>query len=229
MMMHSFPKAVRTRAGSRYSRGFTLIEILIAVALAGMILVALNTVIFSMGELWGRGTDTRLFEQHARAVTRFLESELRSAVLPPAARLGDTPIAPREITPELGSQEPMLTFLLPSGSRLINWPERPLPEVVCSLQARESQGLILLWHSRLETAFADEPPRETVITPFVTALRYDYYDEDFRTWSTEDTLRRNPDGTIETPLRLRLRFEYGGDEQEEVIALPVITEGLPGI
>src|SRR4051812_3329908 len=63
---------------------FTLIEILLALALVALLLVGLNTFIFSMGELWGQRADVRLFDQHVRAVTRFLEHELRAAALPPA-------------------------------------------------------------------------------------------------------------------------------------------------
>jgi prepilin-type N-terminal cleavage/methylation domain-containing protein len=79
------------RQGRRAARGgFTLLEILLSLALVGLMLVALNTFIFSMGELWGRGSDVHLFDRHVRAVTRFLERELRSAVLPPAARANST-------------------------------------------------------------------------------------------------------------------------------------------
>src|SRR5262245_29771708 len=54
-----------------HSSGFTLLEILLAVALVGLVLVALNTFVFSMGELWGQRSEVRLFEQHVRAVVRF--------------------------------------------------------------------------------------------------------------------------------------------------------------
>ena len=69
-------------------RAFTLLEILLALALTALVLVSLNTFVFSMGELWGRNADVRLFDRHVRAVTRFLESELRTASLPPAATAG---------------------------------------------------------------------------------------------------------------------------------------------
>lgn len=210
------------------ARGFTMLEILIAVALAGLIMIALNSVIFSMGELWGRGADERLFQAHVRNVTRFLESELRAAVLPPAARLGDTPITGQDITLQTGAPEPLLTFLLPSGSRLISWAERPLPEVVCSLQARAGEGLVLLWRSRLETRFSEDPPRELVLSPWVTELNYDYYDADFRTWSTETALKKNTDGTTITPQRVRVKFAYRQNEEVGVISLPQILEGLTG-
>ena len=126
-----------------------MLEILLALALTAVVLVSLNTFVFSMGELWGRNTDVRLFDRHVRAVTRFLEQELHTAAFPPSAVSGTSPIAPQEIKPLSGATDDLITFELPAGSRLLTWPDRPLPEVVCSLQAREHDGLVLLWHSRL--------------------------------------------------------------------------------
>lgn len=208
-------------------RAFTLLEILLSLAIVGLMLVALNTFVFSMGEIWGRNSDVRLFEQHVRSVTRFLERELRSAALPPAARVGATPIAPQEIRPSGASPDTLLTFELPAGSRLIIWPERPLPEVVCSLQARERQGLILLWHSRLEKNFETDSPRELIVTPLVSGLAYDYFDPDFKTWRTETALKKDTTGAPMTPQRLRLKFSYGKLTKESVISLASAVEGLP--
>jgi len=208
-------------------RAFTLLEILLALALTALVLVSLNVFVFSMGELWGRGTDVRLFDRHVRAVTRFLEQELHTAALPPYSTAGKAPITPQEVRPPNGSTVNLLTFELTAGNRLLVWPDRPLPEVVCSLQARDRDGLVLLWHSRLEEKFNDDPPRETVITPLVTSLAYDYYDADFKTWKTEDAIRKNNAGQLQTPQRLRLRFAYGKLKRESVISLPAPTEGLP--
>jgi hypothetical protein len=218
----------RNRAGIRNrTSAFTLLEILLSLALVGLLLVSLNTFIFSMGELWGRGTDDRLFDLHVRAVGRFLERELRSAAWPPAARPNSTPIALEEIKPENGQPEKLLTFELPAGSRLLMWPERPLPEVICSLQARPREGLFLLWHSRLEKEFDTDPPRETLITPLVAALTYDYFDADFNRWTTETTLKLNPQGEPMAPQRLRLTFAYNNLKRESVVTLPTPLEGLP--
>jgi prepilin-type N-terminal cleavage/methylation domain-containing protein len=208
-------------------RGFTLLEILLALALVGLLLVSLNTFVFSMGELWGQRTDLRLFDQHVRAVTRHLEHELRAAALPPAARANSTPIALQEIQPQNGMMEKMLTFELPAGSRLITWPEVPLPEVVCSFQARANEGLILLWHSRLEKNFETDPPRETMVTPLVSGLAYDYYDVDTNRWTTETALKNDPQGQPMTPQRLRLKFAYNKLTRESVVTLPTPGEALP--
>ncbi|HVS50865.1 MAG TPA: prepilin-type N-terminal cleavage/methylation domain-containing protein [Opitutaceae bacterium] len=208
-------------------RGFTLLEILLALALVSLVLIAMNAFVFSMGELWGRGTDVRLFDQHVGAVTRFLEHELRAAVLPPAARANSTPLTLQEIRPESGLSENMLTFDLPGGSRFFNWSDRPLPEVVCSFQVRPSEGLIILWHSRLEKNFDTDPPRESVVTPLVTALAYDYYDPATTRWTTETTLKLDPQGQPMTPQRLRLTFTYGKLTRESVVPLPSPSQALP--
>ena len=95
----SRPAVAQSRPQPKIRAAFTLLEVLLALALTALVLTALNTFIFAMGELWGRGTDVRLFDQHVRAVTRFLSRELSAAALPPAARYGTTPIAPQEIRP----------------------------------------------------------------------------------------------------------------------------------
>lgn len=224
MTTHRIFRQSRAR---RTARGFTLLEILLALALVALLLMSLNTFVFSMSELWGQRTESRLFDQHVRAVTRFLERELRAASLPPAAQPNSTPIALQEIRPQNGLTEKMLTFELPAGSRLFNWPERPLPEVVCSFQARPEEGLVLLWHSRLEKDFETEAPRESVLTPLVSALSYDYYDADSNRWTTETALKMDSQGQPMTPRRLRLKFTYAKMTRESVVTLPVPGEGLP--
>jgi prepilin-type N-terminal cleavage/methylation domain-containing protein len=215
-------------ATKRGRRAFTLLEILLALALVSLMLVALNTFVFSMGELWGKNSDVRLFDQHVRNVTRFLQRELRLAGLPPAARVGSIPINGQEIRPSSGASDTLLTFELPAGSRLLLWPENPLPEVVCSLQAREREGLVLLWHSRLEKNFDTDAPREVVVTPLVSKLRYDYYDSDLKRWATETSIKKDSGGNPLPPQRLRLTFDYNRMTKETVIALVSAVEGLPG-
>jgi len=208
-------------------RGFTLIEVLMALAIVGLILVAMNTFVFSMGELWGRNADVRLFDQHMRAVTRFLQKTLNEASLPPYANANATPVGIQQITPQNGLQANLITFELTAGSRIFNWPDKPLPEVVCSLQQRPGEGLILLWHSRLENNFNVDPPREVVLTPFVSAMQYDYYDSDFSRWTTETALRNDNNGNPEVPQRLRLTFSYGKMKQDVLISIISTPQGMP--
>ncbi len=214
------------RKGS--AAGFTLVEILLALALTALVLVAMNTFIFSMGELWGRNNESRLFDQHVRNVTRFLESELRSAALPPVGKANNAAIAPQDVRTQSGSTDPLLTYQLPAGSRLMNWPDKPLPDVVCSLAYRDRVGLVLLYHSQIEKKFLQDPPRETVITPLVSGLSYDYFDPDFKHWKTTTTFDKDNNGQYKIPQRIRLKFTYGKmPSRESIVVLPVPVEGLP--
>lgn len=207
--------------------GFTLIEIMVALAIVGMMLLALNVFVFSMGELWGRHSEGHLFDEHVNAVTHFLQDELNAATYPPAARASATPVAPTQITPMNGMQDNLITFDLLSTDRFFNWPDRPLPEVTCSLQERPNDGLYLLWHSRLEVNYATQPPRETRVSPYVTAMAYDYYDSNVNRWSTATLIQMDSTGNPMTPQRLRLTFTYGKLTRQVLLTIPQALQGPP--
>ena len=211
----------------RSAAAFTLIEILLAVALLGAVLLALNLFVFSMGELWGRNTEQRLFDQHVRAVTRHVDSLLRRAVLAGPGAPGGAVISPEKIRGENGAGTPLLTFELPAGDRLLPWPGEPLPDVVCSLEAREGRGLVLYWHSRLETGFDDDPPRALLLSQFGSALSYDFYDPATKSWRSSPRLERDSQGKWPTPDRVTLRFVHGKMTAESTLVLPVTSAALP--
>lgn len=210
---------------SKIGRGFTLLELVLSLALVGLLLVAMNQFIFSMGELWGRGTDVRLFDRHVRAVTRFVENTLDSTVLPSAR--GVQSLQVQEVRTPDGLTQNLLTFELPAGSRILPWPQTPLPDVVCALGWRQGTGLILYWHSQLETRFSEDPPRALVLSPLVTGISYDYYNANLDSWQNYTALQRDSNGQWELPTRLRLRFTYGRLHRETVITLPTASQALP--
>ncbi len=205
----------------RARRAFTLLEVLLALALLGTLLVALNMFVFSMAEIWGRGRDERLFAQHARAVTVHIEDLLRSAALGP----GGGGLQIKDVRQERGGEAPELAFTLAEGSRLISWPDSALPDVEMSLGVSEGEGLRLHWRSLLEINRETDAPRSVLITPFVTSIAWDYYDPGFRRWETLDQPKRELDGTYPTPRRLRLRFSHGNLQLERVLRVPAATEG----
>lgn len=204
-------------------RAFTLLEVLLALALLGSLLVSLNIFVFSMAEVWGKGRDERLFAQHARAVGVHVEELLRTAALGPEG----SELTVKEVRQQNGGEAPELCFTLAEGSRLLSWPETPLPDVEMSVAVdkRDGKGLILHWQSVLETRKADEAPRTTVVSPFVVSIGWDYYDESFRRWETLEDPKRETDGTYVVPRRLRLRFSYAKMTLERVIRVPVRGEG----
>lgn len=212
---------LRFRRRASRARAFTLLEVLLAIALLGSLLVALNIFVFTMAEVWGQGREERLFAQHARAVTVHVEELLRRAALGPEG--GGLEV--KEVKLESGGEAPQLAFTLAEGSRLIAWPEGPLPDVEMSLGVAEREGLRLHWQSRLEIDRDLEAPRSVVVTPFVVSMGWDYYDENFRRWETFEEPKREVDGTYPLPRRIRLRFLHGKLSLERVLRVPAATEG----
>ncbi len=217
----------RTQSSRR--AGFTLIEVLLALALLAALLAALNQFVFAITEAWTKDRDRFVFVQHARAVTRHVDELLQTAINNAHAS-GTTTGAPAidELRVPGGTSSDLLAFDLPNGDRLFNWPGRPLPEVRCGLGLKPDEGLVIYWKSRLEEDFATADLRMTVISPFVTGLTYDYYDTDKKTWSNEEKLQADSTGAYQTPRRVRLKFSRNGQEIEEIIPLAAVTqEGIP--
>jgi prepilin-type N-terminal cleavage/methylation domain-containing protein len=199
-------------------RGFTLLETLISLALLAVLMLTINTFLFSMTELWGGKRDQRLFDQHVRAASRLVRETLEQATAAPGA----AGVAIKEVADGLGSTEPRLAFLLPDAGRLADWPEHPLPDVDFSLYVDPDKGLALQWQSRLEINRERTDLHETILSPFVKSLAYEYYDADLKTWKVEEEPVHDEGGTTwKKPARLHLRFERGTLKQEVVLDLPI--------
>ena len=207
---------------SFHRRGFSLLEMLVSLALLGILMVTLNTFLFSMSELWGGGRDQRLFDQHTRAAAALVQRSFEAS----ATGAGATGVALRDVENGAGGTAPRLSFLLPDAGRLADWPEAPLPDVDFDVSVEEGRGLIFRWRSRLELERADGDRHETVISPFVTALRYEYYDADLRTWSVADEPLAEPGSTTwRRPARVHLVFRRGSLQATKIISLPLKRAG----
>lgn len=209
-------------AARRHRRGFSLVEMLLSLAILAALLAALNTFLFSMSELWGKGRDARLLEQHVRAATRQVRATLDQAVLGE----GGEALRVEEIRLPSGASEPRLVFTLPDGGALTAWPEGPLPDIDFSLGFEEAYGLVLTWRSRAEIERDANDWHTTVISPFADAIRYGYYDADLRRWQTEDKPLRESDGSAyRRPDRIEITYSRGKRKFVSQLELPLRREG----
>lgn len=208
----------------RRGQGFTLVEVLLSLALLVMLLVSLNQFILSMGELWGRNREQRLFNQHVRAVSRHLEVLFRRSVLAPES--GRRLRVEASAVPGVGTG-PLLTFDLPAGDRILPWPDRPLPDVHCAVDLVPGRGLVLHWQSRWELDFEQAAPRVMVISPLVTRLEYEYYRKETRTWAAQSSLEGGNVGDAPLPARCRLHFQHERFTADQVVRIPPAVAALP--
>jgi prepilin-type N-terminal cleavage/methylation domain-containing protein len=211
---------------ARTSRGFTLVELLLAISIMAMLLVALFTFVFSMGEIWGHGSEKRLFEQHVNAVTRHLEAMFRRTTLPIGAGAAAEPFTIREIRTGSGTGN-LLGFDLADGDRLLVWNGPPLPEVQCSLGVENNRGLMLYWQSKLEIDHATEAPRAVLVSPFVTRVDYFYRDEDTGSWRNDVSPQKSSEGHWLVPDSIKLTFVHAGATAERTLTLPARNGALP--
>ena len=209
--------------------GFTLLEVMVAVFIGATLLVASTTFVFSMGELWGRGADVWLFQKHVRGVSRFLENSVQASSWRLPAGETQTPIYWGEWGSREYQNEQFLTFELDKSPGVFVWPDERLPHVVCSLELDREEGLYMLWRSRLEEDFDEESPRRTLMSPFVTGIRYFYLDseDEEAEWEVFDDPEKETDGSYILPQRIELTFEYQGQEEKRQIVIPAIFDGLP--
>jgi prepilin-type N-terminal cleavage/methylation domain-containing protein len=208
----------------RRCAGLTLVEVLLALALISILLLSLSQFLLSMGELWGRNRQQRLFDQHVRAVTRYVEDTLHRAAIAPAGGRG-LRMAPGKLPPLLST--PLLNFDLVAGDRLLPWPKGPLPDVQCLLAVERDRGLLFYWQSRWEVGFETTAPRQVVVSPLVTRLDYDYYNADSKAFTTSTTPLPEKDGQTPLPARLRLHFQLEKWTADTVVRVPAASAALP--
>ena len=115
--------ASRPMSRASHHRGFSLLEMLVSLALLGILMVTLNTFLFSMSELWGGGRDKRLFDQHTRAATALVKRAFAEATLGPGA----SGVALKDVDNGAGTTEPRLGFLLPDAGRPVSYTHLTLP------------------------------------------------------------------------------------------------------
>jgi len=213
----------------RSTQGFTLLEVMFAVFMGSALLVAATAFVFSLGELWGKGANVWLFQKHVRGVSRFLEQSVQKSGWKMPAGEAETPIYWSSRGGRAYENKELLTFELEKSPGVLVWPENPLPHVVCSLELERDEGLYLLWRSRLEADFEEEEPRKTLISPFVTEMKYYYLDPDDEEaeWEIEDEPTKETDGSYILPQRIEIVFEYEGREEKRQIVLPTVFDGVP--
>ncbi|MCB1103634.1 MAG: prepilin-type N-terminal cleavage/methylation domain-containing protein [Opitutaceae bacterium] len=213
-----------TRKSTHPRAAFTLIELIAALALMAMLLTALLTFVLSMSEIWGGSGEKRLFEQHVNAVTHHLNAMLRRAALPSAGHTADEAFVIREVRAPNGGTIEGLGFFLPAGDRLLSWNGQAAPLTACTLGFNRNDGLILYWRSELEED--EDAIHETPLSPFISALTYDYRDENTGGWRDYPSLQRSGN-RWRVPEQIVLQFKHGELTATRTITLPLAPGGLP--
>ena len=208
------------------STGFTLLEILLALALAATIMTSVLLLAAGLSDIWRGTTPVRNLEVHSRQVVDFLKRGFARAL--PVQTDGTAYVFLDYTSGELNQTgPPLLSWEVQASDGIVSWGVQPLPYVLYQLEVIEDVGLALYWQSRLEVDFEEIPPRQTLISPFVTRMEYHYYDAEDEVWELQDKLRYNTERLYDIPNRVKLFFESEDDAVAYMINLPRTGGGVP--
>lgn len=238
-------------------KGFTLIEVLMAVLLGGLILTAAASFVFGIFHLTIVAEKEPMFEEHVDATSRFLEFAFSSAL--PAeentnrntsANEGgegsdqrqqpDTPnpndssskgsaVAWKRIPGESGLNPEALSFRLSGDLPIFVHEEQAfLPDVECWLVFNEDEGLVLRWRTDEMAEESDDETLTAVISPFVDSLTYWYYDQEDDRWEDSDEAEEADEGGKRMPDFIVLTYKHPDErEAKRQLLLPASDSDYP--
>ena len=230
-------------------RGFSLIEVLLALAVGGILLIAASSLLVTISQAWANRPATRdAFDAHVNGIAHFL-----TAVLEEATNPDENAKSPEvmELSRPAGFSErddPLIKFYLREAPPFFFWPHGFACRVHTYFLFDENEGLYFLWYSDLQEMEKNddgklEPVEElfrSQISPYFSEVYYCYYgdeesdsngesDED-KTWNIENELEENVEtGKFRLPDFIKIVFRWEEEDLERTITLPIKRSMPSGI
>ncbi|MDF7808153.1 hypothetical protein P4E94_11935 [Pontiellaceae bacterium B12219] len=195
----------RTHTSNHWKAGLTFLELLLAVAISGLILSASAQLMFSFGNFWKQSELEPRFEHHVDGVVSFLqycldESEVLSA----------DPVSPFGWKKVPGVSQKGIQFRLTAPPPFFVTDIRPVPQIDGWLYFDEDKGLTILW--RIPAKFTDGKTElmQTPVSPWVEDLELGYFDAENNTWEYESSADDQYKAARTAPGALRILFNQDG-------------------
>ena len=194
---------------------FTLIEMVVSVALMGIFMAALSFHIASMSNLWINRTDDDFFEQHVDGVVLFLTQVMEASENAGSLDTGDSggqnqPVEWARPPGWSDMDDPLLYFRQAEAPALLVVEGRPLPAIQAYLHFDEDEGLSILWYSALDGEDIEDISdlNRTLISHLVTDFDYAYYESEDEEWEITEDPMEDDDDTFRLPDFIRLTFTH---------------------
>ncbi|MGJ3241922.1 MAG: PulJ/GspJ family protein [Opitutales bacterium] len=230
-------------------RAFTLAEVVLALSVTGLILVAAASLLTDFSTLWLKQGDDQAFEAHADGLQFFLADLLERQphhYVPAGSAVETTgnPTAANETTPRPGSTasagsdlawarppgvsryvDPMLRLALPEDLGPILEGSGPVGRQTGYLTVDPDHGLVLVWSQALLPVESEDDLFSRILSPFVTDWAFWYHDPAFDAWDRETEPRPDPENTdsLQLPAFVTLSLEHQGQTRTLRLPLPVQT------
>lgn len=198
----------RTRAG------LTFLELLLAVSISGLILMASSQLMFSFAHFWRQSELEPRFAHHVDGVVSFLQYCLdQSDNLSGNAVVRFRWDRPPEET------HPAIHFRLADGLPFFVTEIRPAPPVDAWLDFDEDRGLSLLWSIPAKLTEGTVELHRTPVSPWVEDVEIGYFDKSRNLWEYESYNGEDKSTKRLAPQALRIVFNQNGQEQTRQIRI----------
>lgn len=243
----------KSKTVSHGSAGMSLIEVVLAIAVAGFVLASAVSLLVSISSIWSERSDRHFFTDHVDGVTEFLNATFaasgtavvanrsNSNIDENAEDFDETQALPENKSSPINSanepirwerppgfanyQEPLLNFTINEEIPiLVGLDNSPTLGINAFLYVEADEGLSLLWHSILQEEIEDlDDLRRTLISPLVTKISYIYWDERFEKWEEEDRPQED-DGADQYNLPRFIKLKF---EYEGELKERILTLPVP--
>lgn len=192
---------------TRHCRAFTFLEVLLAVAVASLLLLAASQMIFSFSHLWQQVEEEPRFQHHVDGVMRFLEYCLKTSeyesdnidgiidwMRPPKQHGSGRTIAFR--------MDPALPFFVhdvPTHTSVKAW-----------ILFEEDEGLSLLWHIPRSQTEGRLKLHKTPVSPWVEDVEIAYLNQEKNVYEYDSYADDGREDKRSPPQAVRIRFNDRG-------------------
>jgi prepilin-type N-terminal cleavage/methylation domain-containing protein len=205
------------RKANRTGRGFTIIEIMIAMMIFGMIVAAIFASWSALVHGSAAGNRAAATAQRSRVALRTIEDALGSA------RSFAADVQYYTFDAENGSEAYLsfVSYLPPSYPRSGRWPDFSVRRVTFSVESGDnySKRLVLRQAPVLKDLDEDEQNYPVVLARDVKKFEMEFWDKQKGDWLDEWTQ------TNQMPQMVKFTMQLGGDPNEitRIVALPSVT------
>ena len=220
-------------------KGFTLVEVLLALSIGSLVLVAATSLLITIAQAWANRPATRdAFLSHVNGVSNFLSIILEEASFSIASKAGDPLIDLKRPTGFSSTDDPLVHFFLKEAPPLFFSPHGPAVRIHTFIYPDQDEGLSLFWFSELnevekskegEIELTEEDDlQRTVISPFFKEMYYCYYGteddgkDDIKEWEISDQLLESDRSEkFRLPTQIKLVFRWDEEDLEKTITIAI--------
>lgn len=223
----------------KLSRGFSLIEVLLALAVGGIVLMAASSLLVTISQAWANRPATRdAFDAHVNGIAHFLTAVFEEATYP---NENSKSFGGVELERPVGfsdREDPLIKCFLPEAPPFFYWPYGPASRVHSYLFFEKTDGLFFLWYSELqeleksengEMQLVDEGQLfRTQISPYFDKVYYCYYGgeddsiDDEKSWDILPDIEENVEtGKFRVPDFIKMVFRWEEQNLERTITLAI--------